>query len=274
MHPEDYETDHGPVNFWHIVDCTVRGLGSSEMTKPHGPSGRFLSLATFLFLGLSGVAVAAEDILGLRIGVSPEEARQSLQRINPKFKITEGRDQARNALHMLAAVPGETIVLEFTETQPRAFFIGRSVVFQPGQRPTKEALKNDLIAKYTKPTSMDIGRPWGDSFSWVKASPKPSFAPAAYGLRGCAPFPTGQSQWSAGAGASPVFLYFTTVECDKLMRASIGSAFNEDPKIAATLGISITDYALARSDPRNPANLAAEAERKKIEEAGKTKAKL
>ena len=241
---------------------------------PYAPSGRLLSLATVLFLGLSGVAVAAEDILGLRIGVSPEEARQALQRINAKFKITEGRDQARNALQMLATVPGEMIVLEFTETQPRAFFIGRSVAFKPGQRPTKVDLKNDLIVKYTKPTSMNVGRPWGDSFSWVKATPKPSYTPTPNSRRGCDRLPTGQAQWSAEPGASPVFLYFTTVECDKLIEASIGSALDENPRIAGTLGVSITDFSIARSDPRNPTNLAVDADRKQLEDARKTKAKL
>ena len=119
---------------------------------------------------------------------------------------------------------------------------------------------------------------WADlgatRFRGAKATAKASYTPTSNSRRGCDRLPTGQSQWSAEPGASPVFLYFTTVECDKLIEASIGSALNENPKIAGTLGVSITDFSIARSDPRNPTNLAVDTEKKQIEEARKTKAKL
>lgn len=232
------------------------------------------NFVVIIFLGFCDAAVAAEDILGLRIGISPKEARQSLLQINANFHITEQPDASRNALLMQAFGSDELIVLEFTETQPRAFFIGRSVAFAPGQRPTKEALKNDLIAKYKKPASMEVGRPWGDFYSWPKSTPKSSYTPKQYDFRGCGRFPTGQSKWSALPGTSSVFLYITSVECDRLIEASVGSALNENPDIAGSLGVSITDYAMARSDPRNPHNLNAEAEKKQLENARKNKPKL
>jgi len=255
-----------------VPSPTSRAQGARGV-QPH-PSANAGEVAGGAAAVPVGAGPTTEDIVGLRIGMTPEEVRRQLQGLNPNFKIAESLDQSRNARFMSAGVPGEVIVLEFTETQPRAFFIGRSIGFPPGQRPTKENLNKDLIAKYGRPSSEDTGRPWGDAFSWSRSSPKPNQATNPYGLRGCAPMPSGGSQWSAGAGTSPIWLRATTPECDKLIEASVGSAFNEDPRIAATLGVSITDFSLARSDPRHPGNVAADADRRRIEEAQKTKSKL
>lgn len=247
------------------LSALVEILGSAPLS-PQGPSTASP--------GTPSEATSAQDIVGLKIGITPEEARQALLRFNPTFKIVESRDRFWNAMILDAGTPGERVVLKFTETQPKAFFIGRSVAFPVGQRPTKEALNKDLVAKYGKPTAAEVGRPWGDYFTWSTSTPKQYREPNPYGLTGCAHLPTGEVQWSAGAGTSPIHLYLTTPECDRLIEASVGSGFDENPKIAVTLGVSITDFALARSDPKHPANVAASAERRKIEEASKNKPKL
>lgn len=223
---------------------------------------------------MAGTAIAADDIVGLKIGVVPDEARQLLLRVNPKFKIAESREGSWQALVINANSDDERIVMKFTSTQPRAFFIGRSVAFAPGQRPTKEELRKSLASKYGNPTSSEVGRPWGDTFIWSSSKPAAVGDQSRSGIRGCAAFPTGQQQWTAGSEGAPFFFVQTSPECIRLINAMSGSAFNENPAIAASLGISITDYSLARSDPMHPDNVSASAERRRIEEAQKNKPRL
>lgn len=230
------------------------------------PQSIFLIFAMVL-IGC-GSATSADDIAGLKIGMTPEEARQALPRINPKFKIVESSGPRWNTLTMNASVPDERIVLRFTETQPKAWFIGRSIVYPKGQRPTKENLHKDLIAKYGTPTKAT-----DQHFSWSTSSPKQSNAPTPYDIHGCGQLPSDEGQWSAGVGA-PFFLRIVTRECDKLIEAIPGKEFGENAEIAAGLAIAITDFALARSDPKHPENVGASNQKRQIEEARKNKPKL
>ena len=231
-------------------------------------------VALLMGIGSVGAASAGEDIVGLRIGMSLEEARQALQQVNKNFKLAERRDGDWSAPMIEASAAGERIIIKFTATQPKAFFIGRSVAFQPGRRPTKENLRKDLIDKYGTPTTKEFGRPWGDSLSWSASTPKEYYPPKSNSFRGCAPFNTGEEQWSAEAGTAQIFLYRMNPECDKFLDIKIGSDFNENASIAGSLSVSMTNFSLYRADPKNPNAVAANAERRKIEDARTNKPKI
>ncbi len=237
----------------------------------------FLFFATILIAcGQAGTATAAEDIVGLKIGMAPEEARLVLGRIDPKLNIVESKTGNWKLLTMDARNATERIVLMFTETQPKAWFIGRSIIFEKGKGPTRESMARDIIVKYGTPTKTEEYRT-KTLWVWATSPPKPNLAPDSFRLRGCVWGAFDQAKWPTpfvfSSQQSDDFIYLRSVseECDKLIEATIFSTTGENPKIASTLVIAITNFALPRADPKNPANVAAVNQQRQIEEAQKNK---
>lgn len=243
-----------------------------------------LSLLTMLILSACGDAPSsppqsktksggAQDIAGLKIGMSPDEVRQILPQINPKFTIKELRGGYWSTLFMSAGVQApdgsaEAVVVQFTETQPQAFFIGRSISYPKGSRPTKDDLQKELLAKYGGRHVNGV-----TGLHQMTESVKPESKPDVYGFTGCRELP-GESRYRASGDAPPFFMRNVTVDCDRLLEAMLGQSFGESPLIASGLAVSITDFALARSDPKHPANVRANNNQRMIEEARKNKPKL
>lgn len=233
---------------------------------------RVLSLAAVIFMGYgqSNIARSAEDIVGLTIGMTPEEVRLVLPKINPKFKIRESRDQGWNALVIEAEEPLEKLVLKFTESNPKAWFIGRTVAIPQGKRPTRADVSKELIAKYGKPSISNVGNSWGDYFAWGWASNKHQESDT---LHACAMGPVQRGSWDI-AGGAPIYQRSVSRDCLKLIEATSGTAWQENPNVAGAVGVTILDQAMAFSDPKHPTNAAAIREKQQIEEAGKNKPRL
>jgi hypothetical protein len=216
-------------------------------------------------LGQGGVGT--DDIVGLKIGMAPQEALTMLPKLNPKFKITQLKDTGFNsfkhALVIEAREMGELIVLKFTETQPKAWLIARSIVFPRGQRPLKDELEKQLSAKYgANPTRKDEGTvtrvmrwewtPQGKAKSLGSGStcPKPITSGKAWHL----------------AGAPGLYQPQFSRQCGKVIMATFGgSDMSSRTDTAMGLSVVITDMALALRDPMNPLDTAAIRERQQIE---------
>jgi len=205
---------------------------------------RFLSIAAAILIGCgqSNIAKSTEDIVGLTIGMTPEEARLALPKINPKFKINESRDNNNKwgAIVIEAKEPFEHIVLKFTESNPKAWFIGRIVKFQQGKGPTRGDLRNELIAKYGKP-SVFYGGSSSDGFTWAWSSNhKQEFGT----ISACARGPIELGTWAI---SDAPFLYQQSVSrnCGKLIEANSAAALLGNNNVAGGVTVSIMDPLMA-----------------------------
>lgn len=217
-------------------------------------------------------ALGTEDILGLTLGATVNDARTVLRMINPQLKISESRDRGWNALVIEAKNDNEVILIKFTETSGKAFFIGRSVEFAPGKRPIRAELNKDLISKYGKPSQQSgPGSFGGDFFLWAWASNgKQEFER----MPGCAIGPNYVNQWKGGTFAPVFYQQNVATTCSKLIQANTIEPFGDNSKLAGGLSVAMTDFALARQDPKHPENAAMSRERRQIEDAKQAKPKL
>lgn len=230
--------------------------------------------ATIYGCGQAETAPSAENIAGLKIGMTLEDARLQLPKINQNLKIDESRDPYWNSAPVITARdPTEIIIIKFTETNRQAYFIGRSVTFQKGKRPLRAEIKKELLAKYGEPTGANDGQ-GADGANWAKSSPKQIQEPNPYNIRGCGYGPVGETSWSAAPGAAPFYLRPITRECDLLIEAIWGTEFGERQDVAASLGVAITAFPIALADPKHPSHLDAANEQRRIEEARKNKPKI
>ncbi|MHB1233657.1 MAG: hypothetical protein ACYCZQ_13905 [Burkholderiales bacterium] len=223
--------------------------------------------------GGTSTSPAADDVAGLKIGMSPQDARSQIVKINPRLKITERHDNGWNALVIRADEPGEIIALKFTETDPKLWFIGRAVAFPKGQRPTRKNLQDELIAKYGTPNASND---WMkiNSLVWEwKADGSPEdnnpYTPSVCGAGSIM-----ADSWSGTPGAPIITQESLPKECGKRISAVITGEPGELPDIAAGISLTITDIALALRDPKHPYNVSVSQERKQIEEAQKYRPKL
>lgn len=223
-------------------------------------------LPAAMLLGLQiQIAEAAEDIVGLKIGITPVEARLALQQINLTFKISESKEREWNAVVLTAEAPTEKFVLKFTESAPRAWFIGRAVAFPQGKRPLQADLNKDIVAKFGAPSVAS-----GNYFAWAWAAnnQKESHTTGA-----CSPGPIQNGSW--GVMGSPLFYQRSLSRaCSKFIEVQSGNAFGDNPNLVGGLSVTITDFALAFSDPNHPANVVAARERQQLQDASKNKPKL
>jgi hypothetical protein len=206
-----------------------------------------------------------DDIAGLRIGMSPQDARAQLIKINPQIKISELRDNNWNALIIKANQPAEMFVLEFTETDPKVWFVGRTVAFPKGKRPLREDLRKELIVKYGQ-ISITSGWMSIDYFDWAwKSDGSPD------NLTACRSAPNNKSGEWVDVDAGSINQFYLSKDCGKEISAGIWGASGESRDIAGGLSVTITDFALALRDPKHPYNVRDSRERQKIEEARKNK---
>lgn len=112
------------------------------------------------------------DIVGLALGMTPEEVRSAIEQHSPALKIqeSEGRipladGSVRTYVARLSATSarrrGEEIRVEFAwpPRELRAVSIGRYQEFPIGSRPSGEALREAIVAKYGPPDETKEERP-------------------------------------------------------------------------------------------------------------------
>ena len=215
-----------------------------------------------------GAAVA--DIVGLHIGMSPEEVRLALPKINPAFKVAEAKQNGWNALIVSATTPSELIVVKFTETEPKAWFIGRSVAFQTDQMPPIKDLSKDLVSKYGKPSVSEADQ-ISDWFAWSSGTDQ---SQDSEGNHSCKSDPRNVEQWRARApGSVSFFQRAVTGQCSRLIEAWVGRP-NFGSELAQSVSVSILELPLWSRDPRNPETVEAAKRQQQVEDARKNKPKI
>lgn len=242
---------------------------SSLTLSACGPSGNETGTASAASNGTNGVI----DVAGVKIGMRPDEAREALMRDNPQFKLQESTRRGWNTRVIEATAPNEVIVLRFTETDPRAWFVGRSVSFPNGQQPNLETLGKELVKKYGEP-----------SFAWNQNVPPLASYSWSYTNHGqkvtedrsvCATVGNTFDHWKANSGrldeGPPVNFDDLGPSCGRRILAVL---HHRQGPIVNGMAVTVIDNNLARSDPLHPDNVAAAARKKQLEGAKEVHPKL
>ncbi len=222
------------------------------------------------------------DVAGLRIGMAPSEVQEILSQ-DPSFKITSESKVRWPTLEIVAEKKNEVVVALFTETAPKAWFIGRSLEIPVNERPLREALANKAIEKYGKPVLHNVmNTPIGTVLAWAWDKDGNSMTV----FNKCKATRGNESSWRPKftREAPSAFLessYDPT--CGTYIEVRIqGEIFTPNdtssmpglhgrPEIAAGFSTTITSAAVYRSDPKNPIDLSISREKAKLDAASKNK---
>ncbi len=120
--------------------------------------------------GTGATSAPSFDLSGVRLGMTPDEARRALQARSRHYQFKDHRapiDRQGSAPFLsmvtatlperIAAGPLESIGVQFPPLphDNRAIFIERYGVFKPGQEPLLAGVKDSLIKKYGEPSYVD-----------------------------------------------------------------------------------------------------------------------
>jgi hypothetical protein len=116
------------------------------------------------------------DMMGLKLGMSPDEAQATIRAHDPKILIQAFKVKGVDGKIFIQVVhaimhpdrreimASEEIFVLFTQTQPgRAFAIGHALYFVDGQEPLKTAVLKQLFDKYGSPTDDQ----YSPTYSWL-----------------------------------------------------------------------------------------------------------
>lgn len=270
---------------------------ASSIKKMKRPGGKFArrlgSIASSLLLIIASYGCSSEkteaadnqhvsiDIVGVRIGMSPDEVQAILQR-EPDLKFSSKSQRSWPVLTMKAEGRMETVVVLFTETNSRAWFIGRSLEIPAGERPLREDMARRVIEKYGEPVahqSMKTPAATVIVWAWDKENRK-------IGKFGACSSSRGSSYWKPNlAREAPDAVLNSSYDpaCDIYIESRIqGEIFDPNDRssmpslhgrheIASGVSIAITSASLYRADPKNPIDASIAREREKIDAAAKAK---
>lgn len=206
-----------------------------------------------------------ENIAGLTLGMSPEDARKILPNINDKFQIEQHKDLwlgwggqvitatfAPNANEVR-----EVVVVKFTETSPKAWFVGRAVIFQGDQKPIVENVVKDLEGKFGNPSSSDPGSKMtaqGPILSW-------NWGPSGRKGEGvkCNFRESTEHYYTRGGpmgSSGTIPLYQLDSGCGKYIEAGVRQDL-DNLSIASGVVVSMALPNTAINDPKYPSNIRA-----------------
>jgi hypothetical protein len=269
-------------------------LSMKKMKRHGGKSTRRLgSIVSSLLLIIASYGCSSEkteaadnqrvsiDIVGVRIGMSPDEVQAILQR-EPGLKFSSKSQRNWPVLTMKAEGKTETVVVLFTETNSRAWFIGRSLEIPAGERPLREDMARRVIEKYGEPVahqSMKTPAATVVVWAWDKENRK-------IGKFGACTSRRGSSYWKPEfAREAPDAVLNSSYDpaCDIYIEARVqGEIFDPNDRssmpslhgrheIASGVSIAITSASLYRADPKNPIDSSIAREREKIDAAARAK---
>ncbi len=222
------------------------------------------------------------DVAGLRIGMTPSQVQEILSQ-DPSFKITIESKVRWPTLEIVAEKKNEVVIALFTETTPKAWFVGRSLEIPANERPFREALANKAIEKYGKPVFHNVmNTPIGTVLAWAWDKDGKSMTV----FNKCRSARGNESSWrpKSTREAPSAFLessYDPT--CETYIEVRIqGEIFTPNdtssmpglhgrPEIAAGFSTAITSAAVYRSDPKNPIDISISREKAKLDAASKNK---
>lgn len=204
-----------------------------------------------------------ENIAGLKLGMSPEDVRKILPNINNKFHIEQHNDlwlgwggQVITATFAPKANEvREVVVLKFTETNPKAWFIGRAVIFQGDEKPLVENVVKDLEGKFGSPSSSDPGSKMtaqGPVLSW-------NWDPSGKQGKGvkCNFRETMEHYYTSGGpmgSSGTVPLYELDSGCGKYVEAGVRQDL-DNLSIASGVVVSMVLPNAVIKDPKYPSNI-------------------
>jgi hypothetical protein len=102
----------------------------------------------------AAAAGTSYDILGVALGMSPDQVRQVISAKGPEWKFQTIKYPSGNTDTIIAAHPNlmspmeEKIIVWFTGIDQKVEYVGRQVVFPPDKQPALTTLEQSLIAKY------------------------------------------------------------------------------------------------------------------------------
>lgn len=218
------------------------------------------------------------DVVGVRIGFSPEGALKALNAHNPRLKIAKRQDQVFSradnkphpVLYFLATGerPRAVEQIYLTASLPpgrRIVHIDRVVSYQIDNAPTVVATLEALRAKYGEPSPGVSDAPDNRQLVWRVAM-------GAGGNNTCNGFDLRNPPWSFSEGRNTI-----RTGCGFTVSARV-RPFNENPSLVTELGIGITDYRLATQDWQSSyeylASLSKSRDKKEVENAKKNAPKL
>lgn len=149
-------------------------------------------------------AATSYDILGITLGMSPEQVRQAISAKGADWKFDQikspsgGTDTITAARPDLRSPMNERIVVWFTGTDQQTWFVGRQIVFAEDQEPLVATVQQSVMEKYGAfsasqyENDLHDGIP-GPRFFWsFDASGKLMKGPGLIAPNGCSS-PYGQS---------------------------------------------------------------------------------
>lgn len=221
-------------------------------------------------------AASPGDILGVRLGMSQSEVRAALLKFRPELTQKEAPEGKWDAVQLEATLPpppsqqgatSERIIVKFTKTNPKVWFVGRSVAYPAAERPLTKAIMTDVLAKFGKPTVAFGGGTlyWGYNESGRQESGT---------LTACKPRQNTGTIWSTYGG--PSFQVPTlNSACRRLVLVDVRHALGDTSKeIALALVMYMVDPGMALADPSHPANVANDVKQRMIDQASTNKPKL
>ncbi|MBU1224636.1 MAG: hypothetical protein KKA22_04685 [Gammaproteobacteria bacterium] len=218
------------------------------------------------------------DVVGVRIGFSPEEALKALNAHNPGLKIAKKQDQVFSradnkphpVMYFLATNERPRAVerIFLTASLPpgrRIVHVDRVVSYRIDNAPTVVATLEALRAKYGEPSPGGNDAPNNRQLVW-------RFAMGAGGNSTCSGFDLRNPPWNFSLGKTTI-----RTGCGFTVSAGV-RPFNENPSLVTELGIGITDYRLATEDWQSSyeylASLSEGRSKKEVENARRNVPKL
>lgn len=255
--------------------------GSQTSTDPDGSAGQGgIGARPSGEMDAGALKSAREtiDIVGVRIGFSPEEALKALNTHNPRLKIEKRQAQVFSRADNK---PHPVMYFLATDERPRAVerifltaslppgrrivHVDRVVSYRIDNAPTVTATLEALRAKYGEPSPGQRDAPDVRKLVWRVAM-------GAGGNSTCSGFDLRNPPWDFSLGRTGI-----RTGCGFTVTAQV-RLFKENPSLVTELGIGITDYRLATEDWQSSyeylASLTESRDKKEVENAKRNVPKL